>query len=228
MESQQQQLLAVMQCVQTMTHQMATLSTAVQAAHPPPVAWTPEAPLSTNYGSAPTQPMPQQEIREPRLPPPERYDGSPGECRSFLTQCQLIFTLQPRTFSTDTARVAFIITQLTDRTKKWGTAAWSADSPCVRSSACFMQEMHQVFDRSAVGLEAGRELMRLRQENNSVSDYAIDFQTLATDSGWEGRALIDAFLHGLSEAVKDEPLNPRTSGRTGPHHCYSYPHRLPP
>ena len=32
LESQQQQPLAVMQCVQTISHQMATLSTAVQSA----------------------------------------------------------------------------------------------------------------------------------------------------------------------------------------------------
>ena len=130
-------------------HLMATLSTAVQAVHPPPGAWTPETPVSTDYGSAPSRPTPHQEIREPRLPPVERYNGSPGECRSFLTQCQLIFSLQPQTFPTDAARVAFIITQLIGRAKKWGTAAWSADLPCVQSSASFMQEMHRVFDRSA-------------------------------------------------------------------------------
>ena len=181
------------------------LSTVVQAAHPPPAAWTPETPVSTNYGSAPTQPTPQQEIREPQLLPLERYDRSPGECRSFLTQCQLIFSLQPRTFPMEAARVAFI-TQLTGRAKKWGTTAWSADSPCVQSSACLMQDMHQVFDWLAVGLEASRELMQLRQEDNSVSDYTIYFQTLVIDSGWEGRALIDAFFNGLSEAVKDKLL----------------------
>ena len=48
--------------------------------------------------------------------------------------------------------------------------------------------------------------MCLRQGSNSVSDYAIEFQTLATNSGWEGRALIDAFLHRLSETIKDELL----------------------
>ena len=69
-----------------------------------------------------------------------------------------------------------------------------------------MQEMHRVIDRSSTGLEAGRDLMRLQQGRSSVSDYAIVFQTLPTDSGWEGRGLIDAFLHGLSEAVKDELL----------------------
>ena len=37
-------------------------------------------------------------------------------------------------------------------------------------------------------------------------NFAIDFQTLATDSGWEGRALVDAFLHGLAEPVMHELL----------------------
>ena len=115
LESQQQQLLAIMQCLQTMTHQMATLSTAVQAAHSIPAAWTPPASASPDPGSAPPRPASLQEIREPRLPPPEGYDGSPGECRSFLMQCQLVFSLQPQSFPTDAARVAYIITQLTGK-----------------------------------------------------------------------------------------------------------------
>ena len=69
-----------------------------------------------------------------------------------------------------------------------------------------MQEMHRIFDRSTMGHDAGWEILRLRQGNNSVSDYLIEFQTLATDSGWEGRALVDSFLHGLSEPDKDELL----------------------
>ena len=52
----------------------------------------------------------------------------------------------------------------------------------------------------------GREILRLQQGSSSFSNYVIEFQTLATDSGWEGRALVDSFLHGLSERVKDEPL----------------------
>ena len=69
-----------------------------------------------------------------------------------------------------------------------------------------MEEMQRVFDRSTTGLEAGRDLLRLRQGQNTVSDNSIDFQTLATDSGWEGRALVDAFLQGLAEPLKHELL----------------------
>ena len=206
LDSQQQQLLAVMQCVQTMTHQMATLSTAIQAANTIPAAWTTSTPVPPDLGAASPGTSTAAENCEPHLPLPERYDGSPGECRSFLTQCQLIFSLQPQTFPSDASRVACIITQLMGKPKKWGTAAWGASLPCIQTSRGFMQEMHRVFDRSSTGMDAGRELMRLRQGKNSVSDYAIEFQTLATNSGWEGRALIDAFLHGLSEEIKDELL----------------------
>ena len=69
-----------------------------------------------------------------------------------------------------------------------------------------MQEMHQVFDRSKLGHDAGREILSLRQGGGLVSDYTIEFQTLATDSGWEVRALVDSFIHGLSERVKYELL----------------------
>lgn len=34
-------------------------------------------------------------------------------------------------------------------------------------------------------------------------DYAIEFQSLAADTGWNDSALIDAFLRGLSTKVKD-------------------------
>ena len=96
---------------------------------------------------------------------PERYDGAPGECRAFQTQCQMIFSLQPLTFPTDATRVAYIITQLTGKVKKWGTAAWSADRPYIRMSDCFMTEIHRVIDRSSTGPEGcvseGRSFLSL-------------------------------------------------------------------
>ena len=39
-----------------------------------------------------------------------------------------------------------------------------------------------MFDRSSAGLEADRELMRLRQGTDTVSDFAIDFQTNKTNN----------------------------------------------
>lgn len=46
--------------------------------------------------------------------------------------------------------------------------------------------------------------MNLSQGNCNVSDYAIEFCTLAPDSGWNKSALINAFLHGPALQVKDQ------------------------
>ena len=37
-------------------------------------------------------------------------------------------------------------------------------------------------------------------------DYAIQFRTLAEETGWEEEAVISTFYHGLAEEIKDELL----------------------
>uniref|UniRef100_A0AAQ4QFQ9 CCHC-type domain-containing protein n=1 Tax=Gasterosteus aculeatus aculeatus TaxID=481459 RepID=A0AAQ4QFQ9_GASAC len=70
-----------------------------------------------------------------------------------------------------------------------------------------MQRLRQVFGHSTSLQEAARRLLKLRQGPRSVSDFSIDFRTLATESGWEDSALMPTFYHGLSESLKDELVN---------------------
>ena len=143
-------------------------------------------------------------VHEPKLPPPEKYSGEPGTCRSFLSQCSLVFELQPTTFPSERAKVAYVITQLSGRARERGTALWEARSPSCGNFEVLAAEMRRIFDRSKHGHEAARELLHMHQGRRSVSDFAIDFQTLATSSGWNPEALFDTFLNGLSEEIKDE------------------------
>lgn len=46
--------------------------------------------------------------------------------------------------------------------------------------------------------------MSVRQGSRSVAEYAIEFRTLAAEVGWNNEALVAAFSHGLSDALKDE------------------------
>ena len=50
-------------------------------------------------------------------------------------------------------------------------------------------------------------LVSLRQGKRRVSDFGIQFRTLAADSGWNQSALIDPFLHGLGSSMKDHSLD---------------------
>ena len=103
-ESQQQQMLAMMQHIQTLTHQVTDLFHAVRAGQysstPQPVYASPHINPPLVY-QTPHPP-------EPCLPPPEKYDVEPGGCRPFITQCRLIFSLQPSSFSTERTQVAYI------------------------------------------------------------------------------------------------------------------------
>uniref|UniRef100_A0AAQ4PKW1 CCHC-type domain-containing protein n=1 Tax=Gasterosteus aculeatus aculeatus TaxID=481459 RepID=A0AAQ4PKW1_GASAC len=178
--------------------QQYTVHTAVQAlAATAPV----EAP-STRGTLAPA--LPQSALH---LAPPQRYDGSPELCRGFLTQCSLIFELQSPQFASDRAKVAFIISRLTGRALVWATAVWDQQEPVCSDHEGFMQRLRQVFGHSTSLQEAARRLLKLRQGPRSVSDFSIDFRTLATESGWEDSALMPTFYHGLSESLKDELVN---------------------
>uniref|UniRef100_A0A8D0D940 DUF4939 domain-containing protein n=1 Tax=Sander lucioperca TaxID=283035 RepID=A0A8D0D940_SANLU len=65
----------------------------------------------------------------PHLARPERFSGESGDCRSFLTQCEIHFELQAAAYPTDRAKVVYIISHLTGRAELWAAAEWSR-CPC--------------------------------------------------------------------------------------------------
>ena len=66
-----------------------------------------------------------------------------------------------------------------------------------------MEEVRKVFDSPLSGREAARKLLQLHQDSRSVADYTVDFPPLVAASAGNPEALIDIFLHGLSEVIKD-------------------------
>ncbi len=138
---------------------------------------------------------------EPRLPTPEVYAGDPNLCRAFLTKCSLLFSLQPQTFATE---ASLVLTLLLGKAALWGTAVWENCHPCCSSFRSLSQEMRRVFDRALVRCEAARMLADLRQGERSVSDYSIQFQTLAAECEWNEKVQWDMFLHGLADHIQQE------------------------
>ena len=96
---------------------------------------------------------------------------------------------------------------LSGRAEKWATAEWARNSHVCSSVQLFTETLGKIFNTTRPGREAARELMGIRQGNQSVSDYAIRFRTLATDSGWNEESLFDAFLYGLAEPIRDQLVN---------------------
>lgn len=121
---------------------------------------------------------------EPRVNNPPCYSGEPTECRAFLTQCEVVFSLQHSTYAEDHAKVEFIISLLSGHACDWATALWESGAACCERFELFKKEMAKVFDRSVYGREASRLLAVLSQGKRSVPDYAIEFRTLAATAEW--------------------------------------------
>lgn len=141
------------------------------------------------------------------LSPPPPFSGEPSACRGFLTQCSLIFELQPAHFPTERAKVAYIITRLKGKALDWATALWTHRHPDCQTIERFMDALQRVFDEGLTQRQASSRLFTLTQGQRSVIDYAIEFRTLSAETGWEGEALVSAFYQGLRESLKDEMVN---------------------
>ncbi|TWW74416.1 hypothetical protein D4764_14G0004190, partial [Takifugu flavidus] len=69
--------------------------------------------------------------------------------------------------------------------------------------SAFAAELRKVFALGNSRSSAARQLLAFRQGERSVSDYSIDFRTLASRSKWSPAALVYTFLHGLAAYIKD-------------------------
>lgn len=161
-----------------------------------PASITTPAPMSESRAPSP--------MMEPRLPPPRHFSGDPSACDGFLTQCSLTFELQPSSFPSDRAQIAYVITLLSGKALSWATAVWKAKSPFCSSYMAFEQEFKQVFDHPLSDRQASKKLLTLRQGTGSVAEYAIQFRTVAAGSGWNDEALMVCFQNGLSEIIQDD------------------------
>ncbi|KAL0148819.1 hypothetical protein M9458_055828, partial [Cirrhinus mrigala] len=196
MDRQDEQMIATGRAMQALVTQVSELTNQLQQlrspAAPSPPPPSPSVPESRNVQ------------HEPRLPTPEVYAGEPKLCRAFLTKCSMYFSLQPVTFASEPSKVALVLTLLSGRAAQWGTAVWENQHPCCASFQLLSEEMRRVFDRAILGREAASVLEDLRQGDRTVSDYSIEFRTLAAECKWNEAAQWDMFLHGLADRVQKE------------------------
>lgn len=140
-----------------------------------------------------------------KLAPPAKYSGELGLCRTFLIDCSVHFELTPHAFPTDRSKIAFMVSHMTGRAKAWASAEWAQNSPICSSLTNFEDALNKTFDPVTTNWEKAQELSGLRQDKDTVCDYAICFRTLAAESGWNNTALYDVFLKGAGSSYSRLP-----------------------
>ena len=197
-----------------LTNQVAALTDMVARLRHPPAAEVPLIlPPVRPAAPAPTIPqeVPLDPWWEPGLTTPRFYSGEFDKCRGFLGQCELLFLHQPSRFWSDGAKVALIISALSDRALDWAMAAVGSNPQIANDLCLFSDEFKKTFDHPSCGVDAAGRLHSLSQSSRSVAEYTLEFRTLAADSHWDDAALHSAYRRGLSEEIKDLIVRDRPS-----------------
>lgn len=61
-----------------------------------------------------------------------------------------------------------------------------------------------MFDHSPVGKVMSARLLTLKQGSRSTAEYALDYRTLAADSGWNDAALRAVYMKGVNDELIKE------------------------
>ncbi|KAK3528828.1 hypothetical protein QTP70_011717 [Hemibagrus guttatus] len=116
--------------------------------------------------------------------------------------CSLALEMQPQLYPDDRAKVAFIISRLEGKALRWAEPLWTQHHPAVTSLSSFLEHFREVFGMPAGDSSIGERLCRLRQGSMTVSDFALQFRTLAAASGWNEQALITTYCQGLNPRIR--------------------------
>ncbi|KAK3545249.1 hypothetical protein QTP70_002372 [Hemibagrus guttatus] len=152
---------------------------------------------SASAAASPSPPVITSPVAAPAL-----YSGAAEDCNGFLLQCSLALEMQPHSYPDDRAKVAFIVSHLGGKALRWAKPLWTQNHPIMSSLPRFIEHFKEVFGQPEWDSSLGERLCRLKQGSMSVSEYALQFRTLAAASGWNEQALITTYRQGLNPRVR--------------------------
>jgi len=159
-----------------------------------------------------------QEPKEPKVATPTPFTGKVSEAREFLIKCELVFKVQPRSYSSDSAKITFVVTYLKDAAFHWIRPAldlkddetppnWSQDW------ILFKKKFLQDFGDADLIETSRRSLAKLKQ-TGPCTTYAIDFRRFASFLDMSDQSIRHAYYDGLKDDVKDRILDPLSTDFT--------------
>jgi hypothetical protein len=163
------------------------------------------AALSQPRVSSPT-PASTVSRNEPKVKEPETFHGSKSDLSAFITECHIIFELQPSSFLDDQTKVGYMVSLLRD-------APLAGVRPLLKQVPrlamfddydLFLAWMRRHYGDPNERGTARRKLKALWQ-TTSASAYLSEFQQYITILGWQDQEpIIDKAIEGLRTNLKDE------------------------
>jgi Retrotransposon gag protein len=134
---------------------------------------------------------------------PAPFDGKVSEYLTFMSQCQLHFTVYPESFRTSESKVLFIISYLTGNARSWATDILNQKThPLRRNYDAFQKSLDVLYLDRNLRHQARDRLSRLKQ-TKSAAAYSVEFQQIITPLKLDNNAKCIFFYIGLKDTVKD-------------------------
>jgi len=145
-----------------------------------------------------------------KLREPETFTGKdPKKLKNFLLQCKLYFRNMPETFRDDSTKINFALSYLRDVALEWFEPGISGEIEVIPDWIddwdLFVKELQTNFGPYDEVGDVERELVNLcMKDNQQISKYLVQFNSLSSQSQWGKQALKHHFYDGLPSRLKDE------------------------
>uniref|UniRef100_A0A3Q2NY42 Ty3 transposon capsid-like protein domain-containing protein n=1 Tax=Fundulus heteroclitus TaxID=8078 RepID=A0A3Q2NY42_FUNHE len=164
----------------------------------------PSTPAPPDPAPVPASSVAPPPVPETNSPCPEKFSGDSGDCGGFLFQCSLVFNHSLNLFPHDDSKISYVLRLLTGRALKWAESRFSAYQRFDCSFPEFINEFKMFFSAVSDEVQDSRRLLGIKQHGRRLSDFAVEFRTLAAAASWEQRALKTVFFQAVDEPLKDE------------------------
>jgi len=144
--------------------------------------------------------------KEPKVKDPETFHGQRDTLNAFLTECELIFELQPSRFVDNRTKVSYMISLLRG-TPLLAVRPLLSQIPrpiILEDFALFVDYLRTNYGDPDEKGTARRKLKALRQIG-PASSYFAEFQQYIAILGWKDQdPIVDRAIDGLKPYLKDE------------------------
>ncbi len=133
------------------------------------------------------------------------FTGVVEECSGFLLQCSLALEMQPHLYTTDRAKIAFIISLLIGRALQWAETIWTQSGTVTQSVNSFIEHFNKKQKCLADWpVTHPLESNRIISINNLclLTIMLSNSEPLRDASGWNDRSLLTTFRQGLEPRVR--------------------------
>ena len=171
-----------------------------------------EALQAARTTSSHTSPRPKEQIQagtlvvstpDSKVEPPPEFSGKISEFPNFMAACSLVFSLCPKTYSSDERKVLYVISRLRGAAMNWARSiAEDPEHVYRRDYAAFRNAFSNLYSDRNLRARNEDKLAHLEQMKSAAA-YAAEFQSLIYPLNLDDSAKCLLFHKGLKPEVKD-------------------------